>query len=333
MLFIPYYAWGAELSPDYQQRTRITGWRAWIGMAANVASKAAPWLAGVLFGYAGIRANLEVLTVMILVLIPVTVGLTVSRVRESDDYLPARVPLLAGLRIMARNGPFLRLVGAFFVNQLGSAISTALFVFFIRGVMRDEENFLLFLLVYYGAQLAAIPLWMRISKAIDKHRIWCVSLFAFAGFQCFYLLLGPGDFYWMLPVAVCTGFCGATFRVLPDSMKADVIDVDTLESGEDRAAWFFAVWSFAIKVAASLGPGIALGILAATSFDPTPGAANSAANMLGLKLLYVFGPATGFVLSALIVWRYPLTRAAHEAVRSQLARRAGKEQPAPTGPR
>ena len=34
MLFIPYYAWAAELSEDYNERTRITGWRAWIGMAA-----------------------------------------------------------------------------------------------------------------------------------------------------------------------------------------------------------------------------------------------------------------------------------------------------------
>ena len=39
------YAWAAELSPDYNERTRITGWRAWIGMAANVASKVVPVLA------------------------------------------------------------------------------------------------------------------------------------------------------------------------------------------------------------------------------------------------------------------------------------------------
>ena len=27
MINIPYYAWGAELSPDYHERTRITTWR------------------------------------------------------------------------------------------------------------------------------------------------------------------------------------------------------------------------------------------------------------------------------------------------------------------
>ncbi|MCY3793858.1 MAG: MFS transporter, partial [Gammaproteobacteria bacterium] len=100
MLFIPYYAWGAELSPHYHQRTRVTGWRAWLGMAANASSKAAPWLVGVLFGYAGIRANLNVLTVMILTLIPITVGLTLFNVPEGRNYRPARVALLPGLKIM-----------------------------------------------------------------------------------------------------------------------------------------------------------------------------------------------------------------------------------------
>ncbi len=27
MINIPYYAWGAELSVDFHERTRITGWR------------------------------------------------------------------------------------------------------------------------------------------------------------------------------------------------------------------------------------------------------------------------------------------------------------------
>ena len=31
MVNIPYYAWGAELSDDYNERTRITGWRQFFG--------------------------------------------------------------------------------------------------------------------------------------------------------------------------------------------------------------------------------------------------------------------------------------------------------------
>ena len=110
--FFPYYAWGAALSPGFHHRVRVTSYRAWAGVAAKVTSKATPWLIGVLFGYAGIPANLEVLSVMRLKLIPVTVGLAVLKVPESGNYMPARVPLLPGLPMMWRNAPFKCLVAA-----------------------------------------------------------------------------------------------------------------------------------------------------------------------------------------------------------------------------
>ena len=36
MINIPYFAWGAELSEDYNERTRITGWRQFFGYLGNV---------------------------------------------------------------------------------------------------------------------------------------------------------------------------------------------------------------------------------------------------------------------------------------------------------
>ena len=62
------------------------------------------------------------------------------------------------------------------------------------------------------------------------------------------MLLGEGDIYWMMIGLMITGFGGATSYVIPHSMKADVIDLDKLNSGEDRAASFFAVWSFITKI-------------------------------------------------------------------------------------
>ncbi|MEQ8485514.1 MAG: MFS transporter [Pseudomonadales bacterium] len=322
MLFIPYYAWAAELSSDYHERTRITGWRAWVGMAANVLSKLLPVLALLFFGYGGTRETLFLIGVMTLALLPLTVALTVLNVPEGREFRPTRLALGPGFKLMMRNGPFKRLVLAFFVNQLGSGISTALIVFFIRGVLAEEANSILMLLVYYGANLCGIPFWIWFATKVSKHRAWCLSLFVFSAFQCGYLFLGPGDFYYMLPITTCTGFLGGAFWVLPNSMKADVIDVDTLESGEDRAAWYFAVWSFMIKIALSIGPWLALTALAFVGYDPSPGGLRSEEGLLGLKLLFCLGPATGFVLAGLIAWNHPLDQARQREIREAIARRA-----------
>lgn len=318
MLFIPYYAWAAELSADYNERTRITGWRSWLGLAANVLSKLVPVAAIFLFDYGGSRETLVLVGVMMLILLPITVGLPVLLVPETTQFVPARMPLLRGLRIMWRNGPFRRLLIAFFVNTLGSSISTALIVFYVRGVLQEEQQSILQLMVFYGFNLLGVPFWVKYSERLGKHRAWCISLAVFSLLMLGYLMLGPGDFYYMLPITAVTGFLGGSFGVIPHSMKADVIDLDRLETGEDRTAWFFSVWSFATKVALAVGPWLALSILAAIGYDATPGASNPPEVVDGLKYLFVFGPASGFMLCALIAWRYPLTEAKHREVRAAL---------------
>ena len=324
MLFIPYYAWAAELSPDYNERSSITGWRAGVGMAANVISKVVPVLALWLFSYGGTEEVLFMVGTMTLILLPLTVGLTVTQVPETRNYSPSHLPIRQGLHIMWENAPFRRLVYAFFINQLGSAISTATVIFFIRGVLKEEGGGILMLLVYYTANLSSIAFWVWLSAKIGKHRAWIAGLLVFPAFQPFYLLLGPGDFYWMLPVAAVTGFAGGAFWVLPNSMKADVIDLDKLNSGADRAAWFFAVWSLTTKIALSVGPWLALTLLGVLGYNATAGAENTEAATWGLRAVYVFGPSLGFAAAALIAWNYPLTEARHREIRQQLeARGAG----------
>ena len=47
IMIIPYYAWAAELSPDYNERSRITGWRsmraAWMTWSSSVRSGKPRW--------------------------------------------------------------------------------------------------------------------------------------------------------------------------------------------------------------------------------------------------------------------------------------------------
>jgi Na+/melibiose symporter-like transporter len=105
---------------------------------------------------------------------------------------------------------------------------------------------------------------------------------------------------------------------MPNSMKADVIDLDTLNSGEDRAGQFFAVWSFVSKIALSFGPFLGLMILSIIGFDSTPGAINSDNQILGLKLLFSFACPICFFIVLLIVRKYPITEDVQLDIRKKL---------------
>ena len=59
-------------------------------MAANVLSKVVPVLAIFIFGYGGTEETLLLIGTMMLILLPITVGLTVWNVPEGRDYLPTQ---------------------------------------------------------------------------------------------------------------------------------------------------------------------------------------------------------------------------------------------------
>lgn len=321
MLLIPYYAWAAELSTNYNERSVIVGARVWLGMAANVASKVVPVAALLLFGFGGTREVLMMIGVMTLILVPLSVGLTVANVPEFPQYRPPTIPFLRGLVAMWRNGPFKRLMFAFFLNFMGTTVATATALFYVRNVVGEEKLGILFLLVFYLAGLIGIPFWVWLSKKIGKHRAWVACLMVYPCFSWLYLLLGPGDFWWMLPIAAVTGFGGGSSAVLANSMKADVIDLDTLKTGQNRAALFFSVWALITKVSLSVGPALALYLLATLGFDPKPGAVSTEQGLWGLKCMFALGPPVFMLLTAWVAWRYPITEARHGKMRAAIVRR------------
>ena len=321
MLMIPYYAWAAELSTDYHERSVLVGWRVWLGMGANVISKIIPVGALFIFAYGGTREVLTMVGIMTLVLVPLTVGLTVLNVPENTEYKPPAISFRRGLVAMWRNGPFKRLIFAFFVNSVGTAVATAMVVFYLADVIEAEDKAILFLLTFYLAGLAGIPFWVWLSKKIGKHRAWIACLMVYPSFSWLYLLLGPGDFWWMLPIAVVTGFGGGSSAVLSNSMKADVIDLDTLKTGQNRAALFFAIWATVAKLAMSFGPALALYAIVLLGYDDRPSAVHTDGSLWGVKAVFALGPPIFMLFTAWVAWRYPITEGRHRKMRDAIARR------------
>jgi Na+/melibiose symporter-like transporter len=69
---------------------------------------------------------------------------------------------------MWNNNPFKKLVFAFFFTSMGTALSTAVVLFYIRGVTGEEEAGIMFLLFYYTSNLCGIPFWAWFSSKIGK---------------------------------------------------------------------------------------------------------------------------------------------------------------------
>ncbi|MDA0978051.1 MAG: MFS transporter [Proteobacteria bacterium] len=321
MMIIPYYAWAAELSPDYNERSKITGVRSMMGVVGSLAAQLAPAAALLFFGLGGSGTVLEIVGITMLIIMPICVLLTVTQVPEPREYVSAQVPIMQGLKVMFTNRPFLRLILAFMVSSTALSITTPLYLFFITYVLHEEAKAIYMLSFFYLANMSGVPFWVWLSTKIGKHRAY-VSCFAVIGFaHPFYLLLGEGDFWYMLPITIVTGFAAGGFAALPNSMKADVIDLDTLQTGENRAALFFSTYSFTAKLAGSLGGSIGLFGLAMIGFNTVTPELNSPDQLFGLSFLFAMFPSLFYLTACAIAWNYPITEEKHRELREELEKK------------
>ncbi len=105
--------------------------------------------------------------------------------------------------------------------------------------------------------------------------------------------------------------------MLPASLQADVIDVDTAATGEERSGLYLAVWGLASKLALALAVGIAFPLLSAAGYDPGTGA-KSEFGLWTLALLYAALPVALKLGAIALMWRFPLDAEGQRALRAAI---------------
>ena len=234
---LPYRAWGAELSKDYDGRSRITGWREAFGYGGLLMSLTIPLLMAFAWQRPGASNALFGVAVAVLVLMPALTAPALLAVAEPppERLDRPRLPTMEGLRIVWRNEPFRRLVVCLVFFVMAISMTASLSFFFVRRVMEEPfDRYAFFVLVYYLSSTFAIPIWLRISMRLGKHRTVVLGLVWLSLWSSFIPFLGPGDFWLFFVLMLLKGSAVGALVFLPTSMAADIVDLDTLQSGEQR---------------------------------------------------------------------------------------------------
>ncbi len=318
MIDLPHKAWGAELSTDYDERSRVTSWREGISAAGQVVLLAT--LA--VLAARGIDAAADQLRGVALVVVlglPLLTAICVWTVPESEPEGFSHAPrsTLAGLAIVGRNPAFLRMVGCVLLFVSGVAIQGTLHRLVLADVMGDAARFPLMILLENLATLCAVPLWLAVSMRIGKHRALMAAALWIALGSLPLVLLRAGDTALLITVIAVRGSSFASIIFLANSIAADVIDVDTLESGEQRSGLFFAVWGMVTKLSLALGVLLGTTLPSALGYEP---AASVVSPAVQTRLMAIYGvlPALLMALGALFLRNFPITRERHAEVRAAL---------------
>lgn len=313
---VPHAAWGAELSTTYAGRSRVAAWRetaALVGTLLALSLQAvAPALAG-----GGQRSVLASYALLVGIGLPLTALATVLLTPEPVDRSRARLKLGESLRAMRANAAFLRLLAAFLINGLANGLPVTLFLFFVEHRLEAKDLAGPFLILYFAAGIAGVPLWLRFARTHSKHRAWCWAMILACVVFSAAPFLGPGDSVAFGVVCVLTGLAVGADLVLPPSLQADAIDVDTAVSGDQRSGLYLAAWGLATKLALAAAVGIAFPLLSAAGFDPASGA-KTENGLTVLAWLYGGLPVALKIAAIALMWRFPIDEASQRALSQKI---------------
>lgn len=318
---LPFKAWGAELSTDYGERSRITAWREAFGFAGQLVFVAVLLLLQ-LSGRDTAHIQLQAVAWTLALTLPPLLALALWVVPEpKPEELRGRRPRGWGaLLVLIQNPALQRMLIAVVVFVAAVVVQATLHRLVLAHVILSPEVFPTLLLVENVVTIAAVPLWMWISHRIGKHRALSAAAL-WAGLWSLALpFFSAGQAWELCAVLVIRGSSFASILFLANSIAADVVDYDTVASGHQRTGLLFALWAVIYKLAIAFGILLATVIPAWFGFEPSAPSPDESAK---LALMGVYGWLPGIMmgLGALALWNFPIDEARQRALRALIAER------------
>lgn len=215
----------------------------------------------------------------------------------------------------------------FALAVFGNTINLSLQVYYYSYYMEMNEAQIASVMMVIGILSCVGAFGIDVlCKKVSKKSAWIIAM-GIEGLAMVLLIgfvLNPGNIgmLYLLVLLMALGTC-AVYQV-PWSMIPDCVDVNELESGKRTDGVIFGFVAFIQKVSGAVAMAL-VGVLL-TAIGYVEGAAQSVETLTGLKYMYAFLCGGIFLVSVIVVIKYPLSKARHDAVlRGIEDRKQGKE--------
>ncbi len=295
---ISYHSHGAELSDDYNERTRVTVGREVFGLLGMTFAVVTPIALTSRFGeIPGYAALGLVFVPIILVFAAPTLLWSGPSVHPPvvHDERNVFITFLSPLK----NRLFRRLMLLFIVNGSALGVAVTVMLFYVEHVLLGTKlQAGIILLVYFASGALSVPLWLLLSRRMSKTAAWFVGICLTACAMSCAMFVGPDDFNWFIAISVVTGIgLGADYG-LPPSILADVINAQEGGDSKGKTGSYFGLWALATKLATAIGAAGSLPVAAFLGFNPKKLEYGTTA----LVVVYIVLPVFVKIVAALIAW-------------------------------
>ncbi len=319
---VPHMALGAELTHDARSRVRVYGSRQILRTVGLFAAGALG--AGLLESPDDPRTTASWIAAGAGLFTVVSIAVSVFGLpAERADYAGRGGEQLGrSLADVWRNPHARLLLFVFFLESLGAGAIGVLAPYLMTYVMKTPDLLNEMLIAYMVPALVSIPFWVRLGNHFEKRRLWQFALAMNGlGFGALFFA-SEGSIALVIGAAAVAGIAGGCGSTLGQALKADIVDVDELNTGERKEGAYFAAWNFTGKLASGVMIGVVGLTLQLVGFAPNQ--EQSDLTKFAMRFLMGGMPFLGFGIGLVAFLRFSLSESEHRRVREQIeARRAG----------
>jgi GPH family glycoside/pentoside/hexuronide:cation symporter len=338
---VPYYSLGAEMTPDYEERTSIMAYRSMAQKVSELGNFYAlrftnlAWFLIPGTGQKNTLLGIQVYTAILGVVMAIFAIIIFFKTKERyyDKVVvkvKERISILSGFGETLRNKSFRQMIimgGAFtlgtsMVGSLGY-YATVFYVSAGDKIIGDNWQFWMGVAFMVGG-LIGVPLHAFLAHHIGKrHAAVVACCIGICGYGGSWFLYTPA-IQWLQTIASgLMGMCAASLWMLHSSIGADIIDDDELNTHERREGSFTACASYILKLGNSLGYYFSGLILTWVGFTWKL-KVQAPETILGIRASLASLPIAGLVVAIIFVMRVPLTKQKVEEIRRKLEERRGQ---------
>lgn len=333
-----YYGLQLEMTPNYDERTRLSSWMAIFGKVSGLAGG---WIMALItcdwfinpesgepdlvIGMKSISwfiaASIIILGVLPAIFVKERYYKAVTKQKKTSFWVNVKNSLHCKPLWVLIGTSFFLVMGYASVSNLGTYIN----IYFIYGGDIAEASVLAgwrgTIVMVLG--VASVPMWTWLGEKYDK-RFMMIALLSMGivGHLSNLFTMRPDMPYLQLLSAVFESCALSAVWLFIPSMKADTADYDELNTSERREGSINAFYSWFIKVSGTCSMGLGGYVLSVSGFDAN--LKSQPEEVLRYMFnMYLYLPAIIWGIALLIICFYPLKRSYMDEIRDTLEERRG----------
>jgi GPH family glycoside/pentoside/hexuronide:cation symporter len=323
-VYMPYFALTPELTDDYDERTSLTSYRMFFSIFGSLLSFTVPLM--IVGTFTPENAGRVLLMAAVFgAMSALPLWLVFFNTEERKSYAAQEKPrMIPALKAAFKNRPFVFGAIIYLLTWICMDVIQAVLLFFVKYVLRLEQQSDLVMALIFVTGILALPLWEYASRKMEKRKAFVVGISFMAVVLMVLITVGATAPFWMVIVlCVMAGVGVSAAHVLPWAILPDAIEWDEYNTGERHEGVFYSLITLMKKVASSVAIPMTAVLLDVTNYVPNA-VEQPASALLGIRML--MGPIPAVLLTIAIIFaiKYPLDREGYTRVVAELEERRAK---------